>query len=79
MLLLEVLEGIILASTLPKRDKLPVLKKASRKLDVLKVLFALGRDLKIIENQKYAVLDSLANEIGRMFGGWIKTTSDNNR
>lgn len=76
MLLLELLELIILAGNLPKQDKLPILKKASLKLDVLKVLFRLGKDLKIIDSKKYLILESFLQEIGRMLGGWIKTTSN---
>lgn len=45
------------------------------KLDIVKVLFNLGKDLKIIENKKYMELESAISEIGKMLGGWIKTTS----
>ena len=72
--LLEILEAIILASNLSKQEKLPVLRRASVKLDILKVLFTLGKDLKIIENKKYLILESGALEIGKMLGGWIKIT-----
>ncbi len=78
-ILLEILEAVILASTLPKQDKLPILKQASRKIDVLKVLFSLGQDLKVIDNTKYAVLDAALNEIGKMFGGWIRASSDDSK
>lgn len=73
-MLLEILEAIILASNLSKQEKLPVLKKASMKLDVVRVFFKLARDLKILENKKYQVLESKASEIGRMLGGWIKSS-----
>ena len=69
------LELIILASNLSKKEKLPILRKASIKIDVLRVLFKLGKDLKIIENKKYISLENDINEIGKMIGGWIKTTS----
>ena len=73
--LIEILEAVILASSLSKQEKLPILKRASSRVDILRVLFQLGRDLKIIENKKYQTLESLSQEIGRMFGGWIKSTS----
>lgn len=73
--ILEILEAVVLASSLPKQEKLPILKKASLKVDLLRSLFTLGKDLKIIENKKYMVLEKLLSEIGRMFGGWIKTMS----
>lgn len=73
--LLELLEMIILASNLSKQEKLPVLKQASTKVDLLKVLFKLGKDLNIIENKKYATLENYISEIGKMIGGWTKTTN----
>lgn len=74
--LLEVLEAIIMASSLTKPEKLPVLKRASTKLDVLKVLFRLAKDLRILDNKKYLVLEEYLQEIGRMLGGWIKATGN---
>lgn len=75
-ILLDLIEAIIYASSLPKQDKLPILKKASLKLDTLKVLFRLGKDLKVVDSKKYLVLEGYLQEIGRMLGGWIKTTAD---
>lgn len=74
-ILLEILEAVVLASSVSKQEKLTYLKASSAKIDILKVLFMLGKDLKIIDNKKYLVLDSLLSEIGRMFGGWIKSTT----
>lgn len=73
--LLDILESIISASNLSKQEKLPILKSASTKLDVLKVLFKLCKELKIIDNKQYFTLDSKLIEIGKMLGGWIKTSS----
>ena len=66
LLLLDLLEGIILASSLSKEEKLPILKTASLKLDVLKVLFRLCKDLKIIESKKYLILEDFLQEIGKI-------------
>lgn len=74
-ILLEILESIISASNLSKQEKLPVLKSASTKLDVLKVMFKLCKELKVIDNNRYLTLDGKLIEIGRMLGGWIKTSS----
>lgn len=73
--LIEILEAVILASSVSKQEKLPVLKRASSKVDVLRVLFSLCKDLKILDNKKYATIDSMLQEVGKMLGGWIKTTS----
>lgn len=70
---MELLELIINAGNLSKKEKLPVLKQASLKTDVLKVLFRLLRDLKIIDNKKYLLLEEFLQEIGKMLGGWIKS------
>lgn len=53
---LELLEVITLAGNSSKEEKLPILRQASLKVDVLKVLFRLGKDLKIIDSKKYLVL-----------------------
>lgn len=73
--LLDLIEAIIVASNLSKQEKLPVLKKASTKVDVIRVLFKLGKDLKVIENKKYLELETSVSEIGKMLGGWIRMTS----
>ena len=72
---MDLLESIIMASNLSKQEKLPVLRKASLKIDLLRVFFKLGKDLKIIENKKYVELENSITEIGKMVGGWIKTTN----
>jgi hypothetical protein len=73
--LLDLLETIIIASNLSKQEKLPVLRKASVDIDLLRVFFKLGKDLKIIENKKFIALDNDINEIGKMVGGWIKSST----
>jgi len=72
---LELLEKIILASNISKQEKLPVLREASVKVDLLRVFFKLGKDLKIIENIKYIELENSITEIGKMVGGWIKASN----
>lgn len=69
------LEAIILASNISKQEKLSILREVSIKVDLLRVFFRLGKDLKIIENKKYIELENSIIEIGKMVGGWIKTTS----
>jgi len=68
------MESVILASQLSKIEKLPILQKASIRLDVLKVLIRLCKDLKVLDNKKYLILESQIQEIGRMLGGWIKAS-----
>lgn len=37
------------------------------------IFIRLLQELKIIDQKKYVVLQSAIQEIGRMFGGWLKT------
>jgi len=73
--LLDFLEAITLAGSLSKAEKLPILQKASAKLDLAKIFIRLCKDLKILDNKKYLALESSLQEIGKMLGGWIKSSS----
>jgi hypothetical protein len=74
--ILDVLEGILLASQTSRVDKLPILEHASVKLNLLRVLVRLTKDVKAIDNKKYVTLETDVDEIGRMLGGWIKSTRE---
>lgn len=71
---LEVIEGILLASSLPKSAKLPILEKVSLNLNILRVFVRLAKEVMILDNQKYIILQENIDEMGRMLGGWIKST-----
>ncbi|MGC9602917.1 MAG: four helix bundle protein [Minisyncoccia bacterium] len=73
---LEILEGILAASQAYKTDKLPALEKVSLKLNILRVFLRLMKEVKTLDNKKYIALQSLVDEIGRMLGGWIKSTKE---
>ena len=75
-LILEILEYILDASQLSKIEKLPVLQKASTKLNLLRVFLRLCKDTKVLDSKKYIRLEQNVDEIGRMLGGWIKSTKD---
>ena len=75
-LILELLECILAASQLSRKDKLPILEKASIKLNFLRVFLRLMKEVKIVDVKKYITLEQLVDEIGRMLGGWIKSTKD---
>jgi hypothetical protein len=74
--ILDVLESILLAAQSSGRDKVPVLEAASVKLNVLRVLIRLTKDVKAIDNQKYLALEANVDEIGRMLGGWLRSTKE---
>jgi len=73
--LLELLREIAGASFASKDDKLVLLKKASKNIDLLKILFRLCWELKIISQDKYISFEKDILEMGRMTGGWIKKPS----
>ncbi len=72
-LILEILELIFGAISLPKQEKNIFLKKANVKVDALKMLVRLSYDIKAIDDKKYLALQEKLQEIGRMVGGWIRT------
>ena len=75
-LLLEVLEGILYASQTTKVEKLPFLERASMKLNFLRVFIRLMKDIKAIDSKKYIATGANLDEIGRMLGGWIRSTKE---
>ncbi|MYE38559.1 MAG: diversity-generating retroelement protein Avd [Candidatus Spechtbacteria bacterium SB0662_bin_43] len=73
-LILDVIEGILQASSEKKPEKLSTLEKCSLKLNMLRVFIRLTKDTKSIDTKKYIVLEGIVDEIGRMLGGWIRAT-----
>lgn len=69
-LFVEVVEYIAVASYLSKQDKIPYVKKATLKLDVLKFFLQVAWEIKALDTKKYIMLSEKLNEIGRMLGGW---------
>ena len=72
LLFIETVELLFVAGTINRTQKLPILLKASGKLDVLKFFLQIIWELKIIDTKKYILLSEPLNEIGKMLGGWIK-------
>ena len=70
-LCIEVIEAVSAAAFLPKSDKLPYLRLATRKLDTLKLLMLLLWETKSIDTKKYITISTKFEEIGRMLGGWM--------
>lgn len=75
-IILDILEGILSASQTSKLEKLPILEKVSIKLNFARVFLRLLKDVKTIDNKKYIALEMTIDEIGRMLGGWIKSTRE---
>ena len=74
---LDVIEAILLVSSQTKEEKVLTLKQASLKLNVLRVFVRLLKDIKAIDSKKYVTLETMIDEIGRMLGGWIRSSKSN--
>jgi four helix bundle protein len=70
--ILKLLEGIIEANQ--EVNKLVYLKKISVELDELRILIRLSKDLRFISIKQYSFVAEKINEIGKMLGGWIKSS-----
>jgi len=69
-LFIETTEAIVIASYLPKKEKLSFVMKASTKLDLLKFFLQVAWEIKAIDNKKYITISERLDEIGKMLGGW---------
>ena len=70
---LDLIELLINAGYQEKSRKNNPLNEAAIKLDLIKILVRLGKDLKAVPTNKYLSLEEKLQEIGRMLGGWIKS------
>jgi hypothetical protein len=73
-IVLELCESLLAANQLHKSGKLPELEKMSNRLNLLRILLRIAKEVKTIDNQRYARLEKIVDKIGRMLGGWIKLT-----
>lgn len=71
--LLETLELVIMASSVPREEKLANIQQANVKFDALKLFIRMAHELKILDLKKYVYLQDMIQEIGRMLGGWKKS------
>lgn len=71
-LFIEIIELTHKAITLNRQNKLPYLIRANLKLDLLKFFLQIAWQIKAIDNKRYIFLSTDLEEIGKMFGGWIR-------
>jgi 23S rRNA-intervening sequence protein len=67
---LRLLVGLTAANR--RREKATALMEAGGHLDALRIALRLGKQLGYVSNGGYEKLSGLADEVGRMLGGWIK-------
>ncbi len=75
-LLLDILELLIEAAY--SRRKAALLKSANIKLEKLRYLVRLSKDLKLINLKAYEFSASAINTIGKSIGGWMKYSQREN-
>ncbi len=75
-LILDILEGILLASQLLRSQKMPHLERVSARLNLLRLLLRLSKDTRAIDLRKSVQLQQSIDEIGRMLGGWMKSVKE---
>jgi len=67
---LDILENLI--DAVFAKDKTELLRLANRRLERLRFMMRLSKDMRFIDLRAYEFQAKAVNEIGRMIGGWIK-------
>lgn len=71
--LISFIEFLLEARYLPQMHKRSTLIKTNNRLETLKMLIRILKELKIIDYTKYVNLQQYLQEIGGMLGNWIKS------
>ena len=66
----EVIESVTIAAYLPPEEKIPYVRLAIRKSDVLKIFLNILWETKSLDDKKYILLSEKLNSIGKDLGGW---------
>ena len=74
----EIIESIAIATFLKPEEKIPYVRLAIRKSDVLKIFLNILWETKSLDDQKYILLSEKLTEVGRMLGGWNGQLSKQN-
>ena len=72
---LTLLELLLEAAAKKEKERLNILYQMSQKLDLLKILIRLAKEMKVISLKKYTVIQTMLQESGKMIGGWLKSVS----
>ncbi len=68
--LLDIMELLIKA--VYTKNKTGILKEANLKIETLRYLIRLSKDLKFLSTKRYEYISEKLNEIGMEVGGWLK-------
>jgi hypothetical protein len=75
---MELIESVVTASFLKPKEKIPYVKLAIRKSDVLKIFLNILWETKSLDNKKYISLSEKLHEIGTNLGGWLGSLQKKN-
>ncbi len=78
ILTLELIELLYEANSKRGPQRLILLEKLDNKLRIIKTMIRLGFDVKAFDQKKYINCEESLQEIGKMLGGWIKSTQKEN-
>jgi len=70
--ILDGIEFFVLANQVSKYEKEKILAKANSKVELLKILFRISLNCKILDSKEYLEIENRLQEIGKMTQGWIK-------
>ncbi len=73
VILLDILE--LLIEAVYSKDKKDILKKANLRLEQLRFMVRIAKDMKYINVKAYDYFAQSVLEIGRMVGGWMKVVN----
>jgi hypothetical protein len=71
-LFVQLLELLFIAGYQGRAEKLPTVRLAVRRVDLLKFFLRVAWDIGALETKRYALLSEKTDELGRMIGGWKK-------
>lgn len=70
--ILDSIELFVFANQVSKYEKEKVLAQANSKIELLKILFRISLNCKILEGREYLDIEDKLQETGKMTQGWIK-------
>lgn len=73
-LIIEVIMNFLEAGYATPDNKIVILQKASVRLNMVRFLIRLMKEIRSLDTKKYVTLQLLIDEMGRMLGGWIRST-----
>jgi len=68
------MELVFFAANTSKENKFSILQKANLKINLLKIVIRLATEVRALDNKKYINFQAELQEIGKMIGGWLRST-----